>query len=41
MNSNHEAEGESHYTLDDKVGPSQQEKHETIATITQHGRHSY
>ncbi len=23
--SNHEVEGEGHYTLDDKVGPSQQE----------------
>ncbi len=23
MNSNHEAEGEGHYTLDDKVGPNQ------------------
>ncbi len=31
MNSNHEAEGEGHYTLDDKVGPNQQEEQETIA----------
>ncbi len=40
MNSNHEAKGEGHYTLDDKVGPSQQEQHETIITFTQHGRQS-
>lgn len=31
MNSNHEAEGEGHYTLDDKVGPNQQEEQETMA----------
>lgn len=32
VNSNHEAEGEGHYTLDDEVHPIQQEEQE-IATI--------